>query len=290
MQPVEGGWSGETFLAEAGGERSVVRIFADPRHGPHAAEVQESVLRLVRGLVPVPAVLDARHADAATGMPAMLVTEHLPGVRGDLLLPRLAPPQREALGRAVGAVAADLAAMPQLRAGRFVDGDLRVAPGAEDLPTRVDRQTEALAATGWSAAEVDALRAVADEVEAELESVGRTSLVHGDLTLADLLLDEATLSVTGVVDWERAHAGHPFTDLGSLLRLHRDPAYVAGVLEAWRQRHGTDPEAALDLARQADLPALVDLAVRAGEHPAADAAAGLLRAIAATGDVHAVAT
>ena len=48
------------------------------------------------------------------------------------------------------------------------------------------------------------------------------------------------------------------------------------------------PQEALDLARAADLWALVDLAARAGENPVADSATALLRAIAGSGDVHAV--
>jgi len=43
----------------------------------------------------------------------------------------------------------------------------------------------------------------------------------------------------------------------------------------------------LDGARAADLWALVDLAARSGENPVATRAEGLLRAIAATGDLHA---
>ena len=60
------------------------------------------------------------------------------------------------------------------------------------------------------------------------------------------------------------------------------------MLSAWCERRGATPAEALDLARAADLWALVDLAARAGENPVADRAAARLRAIAATGDVHAV--
>ena len=42
----------------------------------------------------------------------------------------------------------------------------------------------------------------------------------------------------------------------------------------------------LDLARAADLPALVELASRAGSNPVSDRAAARLRAIIATGDLH----
>jgi len=90
LTPLDGGWSGETFLAEVAGERSVVRIYARPsRRGAAAHEVDAALLRLVRGLLPVPEVLEVRRADEATGMPALLVTSFLPGDRLDLLLPRL---------------------------------------------------------------------------------------------------------------------------------------------------------------------------------------------------------
>jgi aminoglycoside phosphotransferase (APT) family kinase protein len=109
LRPLDGGWSGETFLADAGGERSVVRVFADPRHDPHAAEIHEALHRLVRGLVPVPEVLEVRRADPATGTPALLVTEFVEGVRGDLLLPDLDEEQQGRLGRRLGEVAGTLA-------------------------------------------------------------------------------------------------------------------------------------------------------------------------------------
>src|SRR4051812_10705461 len=128
LEPLAGGWSGETFLAEAGGERTVVRMFADPRHGPRAAEVQAALLRLVRGLLPVPRVLEVRRADPATGMPALLVTEHLAGVRADLLLPDLDDHGLRRAGAALGRVAATLGGMLWLRPGVFVDGDLAVEP------------------------------------------------------------------------------------------------------------------------------------------------------------------
>ena len=73
------------------------------------------------------------------------------------------------------------------------------------------------------------------------------------------------LSVRGHV----AHSGHPFTDLGNLLRFDRRPTYLEAVLGAWCERRGGTPPEALDLARAGDLWALVDLAARAGENPVA---------------------
>jgi hypothetical protein len=68
----------------------------------------------------------------------------------------------------------------------------------------------------------------------------------------------------------------------------RRPAYADAVLAAYCERRGTDPRAALDLARAADLWALVELASRRGQNPVADRAHAHLEAIAGTGDLHAL--
>ncbi|MDT9595161.1 phosphotransferase [Nocardioides zeae] len=292
LEPLAGGWSGETFVAEVAGERTVVRIFADPRHGPHAAEVQASLLRLVRGLLPVPEVLEVRPADAYAGTPGVLVTSFLPGVRGDL---HVARPDADlgAAGRAAGAVAARLAAMPLLHRGLFVGADLRVEPfgvgtGAGGTADWVEAHRESLVARGWGEDLLAGLDEVAAAADLLLGAVARASLVHSDLNPKNLLLDPTTGAVTGVVDWEFAHAGHPYTDLGNLLRSDRDPRWVEGVLDAWSQQHGTADGAPLELARHADLVALVDLAAGPGRSPVAEAARRQLRAVAAGRDVHAV--
>jgi hypothetical protein len=82
--------------------------------------------------------------------------------------------------------------------------------------------------------------------------------------------------------------GHPFTDLGNLLRFDRRPSCVDAALGAWCDRRGGLPGEALELARAADLWALVDLAARAGDNPVADRAADHLRAIATSCAVHAL--
>jgi aminoglycoside phosphotransferase (APT) family kinase protein len=291
LTPLAGGWSGETFLADAGGERTVVRIYAPGRRDDSAPEIDAAVLRLVRGLVPVPDVLEVRRGAAAADRPGLLVSSYLPGERGDLVLPTLGHEELALLGARLGHLLSDLAGMPTLRAGMFVDpaltvGDFGVSGG---LPGFVDDHAAALGRdAGWAAPALARLRALAEEAQDLLDTVGRTCLVHSDLNPKNLLLDPATLEVTGLLDWEFAHSGHPFTDLGNLLRFDRQPPYVEAVLRAWCERRGGTPAEALDLARAADLWALVDLAARAGDNPVADRAAALLLAIAESADLHAV--
>ncbi len=292
LTPLEGGWSGETFVAEVAGERSVVRIYARPGHrGSAAHEVDAALLWLVRGLVPVPEVLEVRPADPAAGQPALLVTTFLPGERGDLLLPGLDDAGRAALGRNLGGILADLGGMPMLSTGPFVDGRLTIGSFAADdqdadgLPAAVEAAEPALG--WWAPDELVGLRQVAVDAQTLLDTVERRCLVHSDFNPKNLLVDPATLRVTGLLDWEYAHAGHPFTDLGNLLRFERDAVLADAVLTAYVERRGASAGEALDLARAADLWALLDLALRRQENPVAQRADQLLRAVARARDVHA---
>lgn len=284
LTPLAGGHSGRTFVSEVAGERTVLRIYppGDPR-GPGAPQVDEAVLHLVGGLVPVPTVLEVRREEAGAGQPGLLVTSWMPGEPGDRLIGDLDDAGLARLGAGMGSVAATLAGMPMVRPGPYVDADLRIGSFPEGgLAEWVEQRLDA-----WTAAERAMLVPVAEEAQDLLDGVRRACLVHSDLNPKNVLVDPATLEVTAVLDWEFAHAGHPWTDVGNLVRFERQPAYVDAVLRVWTERHGGTPAALLDGARAADLWALVDLASRAGANPVADRADVLLRAIAADGDLHA---
>jgi aminoglycoside phosphotransferase (APT) family kinase protein len=287
LTPLAGGWSGQTFVAEMAGERSVVRIYPPGRRDEAAPEIDAAVLHLVRGLVPVADVLEVRRGDASSDQPGVLVTSYLSGERGDLLLPQLSDADAAVLGGRLGGLLADLAGMPTLRPGPFVDADLAIGDFgvADGLPGFVAAHAEAL---GWNDDLLDRLTRVAEDAQDLLDTVGRTCLVHSDANPKNLLIDPETLAVTGLLDWEFAHSGHPFTDLGNLLRFDRRPAYADLALAAWCERRGGTASEALDLARAADLWALVDLAARRGQNPVADRAHEHLVAVARSGDLHAL--
>jgi aminoglycoside phosphotransferase (APT) family kinase protein len=292
LTPLAGGFSGETFLAEAAGERTVVRVYgprSEARRGAAAAEVDAALLRLVRGLLPVPEVLEVRRPDTAAGTPGLLVTSLLPGVRLDLLLAELDADERRQVGAELGTVLGRLAMMPMPRPGLFVDGDLRVQPmPAGGLVDFVGAHRAGTALEQWPKEMYHALLRVADRAEDLLDALDRTCLVHSDLNPKNLLVDPDTLVVTGLLDWEFAHAGHPVTDLGNLLRFEREPVFAAAVLDRYREHVVDAPEDVLDLARAADLFALVDLAARTPENPVTERASRLLGAIVRSGDLHAV--
>jgi aminoglycoside phosphotransferase (APT) family kinase protein len=279
---LDGGWSGETFVAEVAGERSVVRVYARPSHrGAAAHEVDAALLRLVKGLLPVPEVLEVRRDDDAAGLPALLITSFLPGERLELLLPSLGDAERATVGTELGGVLADLGGMPMLSTGPFVDGNLTIGSFEPDLDGLPEAVVFAEPRLGWwSPDELTGLREVAVDAQALLDTVGRRVLVHSDFNPKNLLVDPRSLQVTGLLDWEFAHAGHPFTDLGNLLRFERDDVFTDAVLAAYTERRGGAAEDALALARAADLWALLDLAARRGENPVAERADRLLRMVA----------
>lgn len=213
LTPLAGGRSGQTFLGEVAGERCVVRIYADPGpRGDAAAEIDAALLRLVRGLVPVPDVLEVRRPDPAVGTPGLLVTSFVTGVRGDLLVAGLDPDGLARAGRALGSVAATLAGMPHLRPGPFVDGGLAV--GEWDDPDGPDGSG----------------------------APSRSCLVHGDLDLRHVLLDPGTAAVVAVTGWGRAHAGHPLADLARLLGGGPPEELRRAALAAYAERHGGTAE------------------------------------------------
>lgn len=281
---LNGGHSGRTFVGEVGGERAVVRIYppGDPR-GPDAPEVDAAVLGLVRGLLPVPQVLDVRREHAGSGEPGLLVTSWMRGERGDEVLANLDEDGLERVGRAMGRAAATLAGMPMLRPGSFVDAGLGLGelPGVDLAEWGESRLTQ------WSGADRARLGVVADRAQGLLERVDRACVVHSDLNPKNVLVDPVSLELTAVLDWEYAHAGHPWTDVGNLVRFERHPAYVDAVLEAWTALRGGSVDVLRDGARAADLWGLVDLAARVGANPVADRADVLLHAIADSGDLHA---
>lgn len=294
LEPLDGGWSGRTFLGTVAGERTVVRVY--PPEEAEGPARDAAVLRLGRavlaGCAPVPEVLETRAGDPAVGAPGLLLAEHLPGERGDLLLPRLDEHALAAAGRALGEVVARLAGAVQARAGRFVDDQLSLAPWEPpwDAESLVDLVGALVPRLDLVAADRDALLGLAGDADDVLQEGPGTVLVHGDLNAKNLLLattEDDGVVVTGVLDWEFAHAGSPWADLGNLLREHRSPAYVEAVLDTVAARRGVPADLALDLARAADLVAVVELATRRGSNPVSDAAHERLLVMARARDLHA---
>jgi aminoglycoside phosphotransferase (APT) family kinase protein len=283
-RPLEGGYSGEIFAVDAYGERAVLRIYG---RDPDRAPVDAALLHLVRGLIPVPAVLDVR---LAGDEPAHVLMSHVAGERLDLVLPHADDDLRARLAAAVTDVLATLSGMPFLRPGMFVDADLHLsspAAPAADLVSWLDQHLTGTAMAAWDAGLGSDLRAVCLDADALLDTVDRSCLVHSDFNGKNLLVDPVSGAMTAVLDWEYAYAGSPYADLGNLLRFERGTAWEAQVLDCFASRAPAVAADPLPLAHASDLWALIDLAGRAERHAVVVAADELLRAIAESGDLSA---
>jgi aminoglycoside phosphotransferase (APT) family kinase protein len=289
VRPLAGGYSGETFLVERPGEPAVLRVYGKQ---PDRAAIDAALLHLVRGLIPVPQVLDLRRPDPAVpSSPAHLLISFMPGERLDTVLARAQLDLGARLARSVARVLTTLSGIPFMRPATFVDADLRLsgddAP-ADGLVSWLDRHV----ATGGSIGQWDpglqrALRDMCAAADGLLDTVHRTCLVHSDFNAKNILVDPVSGEVTALLDWEFAHAGSPYADLGNLLRFDRGTPWARAVLDhfvAHTPGLAGDP---LTLAHASDLWALIELAGRSVRNPIVERADLLLQVIARTGDLNA---
>jgi len=282
--PLSGGYSGETFLVTGAGEQAVLRLYA---RDPGRAAVDQALLERMRGLLPVPRVLEAATVPGGAGRPPFLLLEALPGDRLDLVLPAADGPLRRRLGEAVAGVLVLLATERMPRPGRFLDPSLDpepFPPGAGDPVGWLAAHRTAPFFAGLTGGQRAALRSVARRAAEVAARTSRVALVHADLNPKNLLVDPATGGVTGVLDWEFAYAGAPLADVGNLLRFETDPVFAGAVAAGYAERAPDVPDGWLEVARALDLYALVDLAAREGRrNPVVAGARELLLATARTG-------
>jgi aminoglycoside phosphotransferase (APT) family kinase protein len=278
--PLTGGYGGETYAVSAAGEDAVLRLYV--RH-PARAAVDVSLMRLVRGLLPVPRVLDAMPEVSDQGPPYVL-TERLPGVNLEKYLESAGDDERRKVGEQLGDLLVRLSGMPFLEFGEFRGRELTIEPfDAGGLTQWFNKYVEDLGLTRDQASSMESVLDRAEDLAAT--GVDRACLVHSDFNPKNLLVEPESAEITGLIDWEFAHAGSPYTDLGNLLRFCEDPVLGAAVLRVVREKGPDLGDRLVERGRAADLWALIDLASRSASNPVAAAAHTLITRIADTGDL-----
>jgi len=244
LSTIPGGASRETFLAEAGDRRWVVR--RDPVGAPDSFAPLATEFRVVQAAaaagVPVARPLAFEPAGGRLES-AGLVMDH---VSGTSVAPRVL--RRDDLAGARRVLPGQLgAALAQIHS---IDGH-----GMEGVPA--SDADPALAACALWEGTLDEVGEPLPAVEAGLRWLRlhppspptRERLVHGDFRLGNLIVGEAGLAA--VIDWELCHAGDPAEDIGWLCvrswRFGNDDMRVAGVgslpelLDAYEEAGGERP-------------------------------------------------
>jgi aminoglycoside phosphotransferase (APT) family kinase protein len=246
LSPIAGGASRETFLAEAGDRRWVVR--RDPLGAPDSFAPLAVEFRVVqaaaRAEVPVPRPL-AFEAAGGRLESAGFVMDH---VAGTSVAPRVL--RRDDLAAARGTLPAQL--------GEAL-GRIHSIDGREIQGVAASDSDPALAACELWEAMLDEVGEPLPGVEAGLRWLrlnppprpARECLVHGDFRLGNLIVAESGLAA--VIDWELCHSGDPAEDIGWLCvrswRFGNDEQPVAGVgsvaelLDAYEKAGGDRPSA-----------------------------------------------
>lgn len=197
-----GGASRETWSFAAGGRRLVLRR-DPPRHESMSTDRKtefELLRRAAAAGVPVPPVLEM----CELGSPGFLMEF----VEGETIARKILRDDEYAAARPVMASQCGeiLARLHSIEAT-----DLLGPPPAAPAAGALDRYRSVLDSFGEPH---PAFELGFRWLEGRLPAAGRAGLVHGDFRLGNLIVDAS--GVRAVLDWELAHIGDPWEDLGWL--------------------------------------------------------------------------
>jgi aminoglycoside phosphotransferase (APT) family kinase protein len=204
LERLAGGASRQTWIIKwpKTPRSDLVLQIATPRSAQNLSMRQQaSIMNLVRPMgVPVPEVVvasDARdHLDFSLMITKRVVGESSPRI---ILFDQRFAEVKKDLAMKCGEILGHL---------HSTDVSKLPEPNPEDTLTYwVDRLRE----TGETRL---AFELAVQWLETTAPARGRTSLVHGDFRLGNFIVDPE--GVSGIVDWELAHAGDPVEDLGYL--------------------------------------------------------------------------
>ena len=222
---IPGGASRETWLAEGGGGRWVLR--RDPKGTVSLVPLAEEytlISRAAEAGVPVPGPLAFEPDGGRFGSPGLLMAH----VDGTSVAPRiLRKPEFEAARAGLTAQLGEALARIHSIDPASLDGVLPM-PAGDPASAQISEWERQLDEIGEPLPAVELglrwLRANAPEP-------AEPRLVHGDFRLGNFIVDERGLAA--VIDWELAHLGDPAEDIGWLCirswRFGKDERPVAGV-------------------------------------------------------------
>lgn len=228
LVPLGAGTGHAAWLAGDPDDRPVVvRLDTGDAEGRAARVRREAaLLALVAGVSPLPVPVPA-FVDADAGW---LAYARLPGTPLLRVPSARCVPHARAVGRALGGLLARLHALPAADVRDLVDADLRsAAEWIEEARDTLDAVRGALP----PAVREPVARFVAATPVADAASDGaHLVFTHEDLGIEHVLVDDATMAITGVIDWSDAALADASSDFARVLR-DLGPDALAAALAAY---------------------------------------------------------
>jgi aminoglycoside phosphotransferase (APT) family kinase protein len=189
----------------------------------HAVDREAAVIRALAGTdVPVPPVHLLCTDESVIGQMFYVMDRVAGRVFVDPLLPDCGADERAAIYDDMNRVLAALHRVDWRAAGLAGFGRPHGYVGRQ-----IDRWTKQYRAS--SVEELPAMERLMQWLPAHVPAEERTSIVHGDYRLQNLIVHPTEPRIVAVLDWELATLGHPLADLAYNLLAGRLPAEVDGV-------------------------------------------------------------
>lgn len=235
VQQISGGQSNPTYLIEFPSRRLVLRKQPSGLVLPtaHAVDREFRIQSALAGsAVPVPRMI-FEEADTAIIGSRFYVMEHLQGrVFHDSALTDL-PEGSRAI--AYDSLAVTLAALHMVDWQAAGLGDYG-RPGSY-FERQIRRWTQQWHSTRTR--DIPEIDALATWLRCHVPDDGRTTIVHGDYRIGNVMLDSSAAHVIAVLDWELSTLGHPFADLAHAQTMwFITPDEYGGVRGIDLRRHG----------------------------------------------------
>jgi len=234
---------------------AVLRLYA---RGKKTCQMERDILQALDAQIPLPKVL----FDGSENPQPFLVLEWINGETLDNTLDKKSKSPAK-LGSQAGEVLASIHQIEFSEAGFLGDGLKIEKPfptGKESFLSFVEPALDARAGARLGAERSNHLRKFAQWAAPHLDQLpSRPCLVHSDFNPPNLMICHGVL--TGVLDWEFAHAGNALTDIANMLRprAYQPPAFDEAFITAYENAAGPLPDNWQSLSRILDLMAQIEM-------------------------------
>ena len=205
----KGGQSNPTYRIDAGGERYVLRRKPPGKLLPsaHAVEREYRVITALASTdVPVARTYCLCEDETVIGTPFYVMDFVAGRVFWDPTLPGMTPGERHAIFDELNRVIASLHCVDPAAVGLADYGK----PG-NYFARQIDRWSRQYKASETE--RIDAMDRLIEWLPPNIPPDDRTSIVHGDYRLDNVIFHPAEPRILAVLDWELSTLGHPLADL-----------------------------------------------------------------------------